>query len=83
MTHTPDYPPSPEYLARQAKRQKALDALKAKMSWTNAQFLAERDAEYVAKQRSFLGPQIIDCERDIAEDNDTEGYVRKYHTDEG
>ena len=77
------FPHSAEYLARQAARQKALDHLRDKLAWTDAQFLAERDAAYVAQERSYLGPRIASAEREMADDNDTEGYVAFYHTDEG
>lgn len=77
------FPHSPEYLARQAERQKALDLAKERRNWTDAQFLAERDAEYVAQQRGYVEPTITNIERCMLDDNDIEGYVRFYHTDEG
>lgn len=78
-----DFPHSPEYLARQVERQKVLDDLRQRLTWTDAQFLAERDATYVVQQRAFVGPQIADQERSMRDDTDEEGYIRKYHTDEG
>lgn len=83
MTHSSDFPPSPEYLARQADRQMGLDRYRARLGWTDAQFLAERDAAYVIEQRRYLGPRIDSLQREINDDSDIEGYMRKYHTDEG
>ena len=77
------FPHSKAYLARQAERQRTLDGLRARLTWTDAQWLAERDADYVAQQRGYLGPRIATCEQDMKDDPDTEGYVAKYHTDEG
>jgi len=82
-TMSDDFPHSPEYFTRQASRQKEIDRLRQRQTWTDAQFLAERDAAYVAEQRKYLGSQIADQERDMQDDNDIEGYVRKYFTDEG
>lgn len=78
-----DFPHSPEYLARQVERQKTLDAERKQLTWTDAQFLAARDAAYVAEQRGFIPYRIKSYERDMADDNDIEGYIRKYGTDEG
>lgn len=80
---TDDFPHSPEYLVRQAARQKELARLQERQAWTDAQFLAERDAAYVAQQRSYVGPQIENVKRQMQDDTDIEGYVHKYHTDEG
>lgn len=79
--HDPNYPPSPEYLARQAERQKKLDFERERRTWTDAQFLAERDAAYIAEQRSFVEPLIADIERDMMGDTDFEGYMQKYGTE--
>lgn len=77
------FPHSPEYLARQAARDKALIAERDKLLWTDAQFLAERDAAYVAEQRGYVVPRIESIEQDMRDDSDTEGYVAFYHTDVG
>ena len=77
------FPHSQAYFARQAERQRTLDGLRARLTWTDAQWLAERDADYVAQPRGYLGPRIATCEQDMKDDPDTEGYVAKYHTDEG
>lgn len=79
----PAFPHSPEYIARQASWNKALIAEREKLLWTDAQFLAERDAAYVAEQRSYVVPRIVSIEREMQDDNDTEGYVAFYHTDIG
>lgn len=80
---TKAYPDSPEYLARQAKRQIALVTARERLTWTDAEFLAERDAAYVAQQRGYAQPQVETIERDMREDTDEEGYIRFYGTDEG
>lgn len=80
---TDNFPHSPEYFERQASRQKALGALREKMTWTDAQWLAERDVAYVAQQRSHLRAGIINSEQEMKDDNDPEGYIRYYGTDEG
>ena len=80
---TTPFPHSPQYHARQAARQKEIDRLTERLGWTDAQFLAERDAAYVAEQRKYIQPQIENLQRDIRNDNDPEGYVAFYHTDEG
>lgn len=77
------FPHSPEYLARQVARDKDLIAERERLLWTDAQFLAERDAAYVAEQRKFIVPRIVNIEREMREDTDVEGYVCFYHTDEG
>ena len=76
------FPHSSAYLARQSARQAEIDCLKAKQDWTDAQFLAERDAAYVAEQRRLIPAHIETLRRDMADDPDTEGYVAFYHTDE-
>ena len=80
---TNEFPHSPAYLARQDKRQKLLDDLRQRLSWTDAQFLAERDATYVAEKRAQLPFMIAGTEREMKDDDDSEGYVAFYHTDEG
>ena len=74
---------SPEYLARQEARRTAIKVQRERLTWTDAQFLAERDAAYVAEQRGYVQPRIDNLLRDMDNDNDIEGYVRKYGTDEG
>ena len=83
MSNNNDFPHSAEYLARQAARQKALARFHEKSAWTDAQIIADRSVAYVAQERSYIGPQIANAEREMQDDPDTEGYVAKYHTDEG
>ena len=78
-----DFPHSPQYFARQAARQKAIERERARILWTDAQFLAERDAVYIAEQRELIQYKIETQERYTREDNDSEGYMAFYHTDEG
>ena len=80
---TDNFPHSPEYLARQEARRAAIKEQRERLTWTDAQFLAERDAAYMAQQRGYVQPRIDDLLRDMESDNDSEGYVRFYHTDEG
>ena len=77
------FPHSAQFLARQAARQKEIARLTERLGWTDAQFLAERDAVYVADERKCISYQIETQQRDMHDDNDTEGYVAFYHTDEG
>ena len=83
MTHNPDFPPSPAYLVRQAKRQKTLDSAYKRQAWTDLQFLDARDAVYIAEQRGFISYIITKTKQDMDNDPDSEGSVHKYHTDEG
>ena len=80
---TTPFPHSPQYFARQTARQREIDRLTERLGWTDAQFLAERDAAYVAAERKCIPYQIETQQRDMRDDNDTEGYVAFYHTDEG
>jgi hypothetical protein len=83
MTHSPDFPPSPEYLARQAAWQGKLNELLQRQKWTCRDFLDDRDAKYVEEQRRLLPYLIKDIERSMNDDGDTLGSVRHYGTDEG
>ena len=78
-----DFPHSEAYLARQAARQKDIEKLIERATWSDAQFIAERDNEYVVMERSYISPRIESIKRNIEEDNDIEGYMKKYHTEEG
>ena len=55
-----DFPHSTAYLTRQASRQKALEDLKAKLTWTDAQFIAARD------ERDALRAALAKAETDAA-----------------
>jgi hypothetical protein len=83
MTHSPDFPPSPAYLARQDERQKILDNACEQQKCTDRQILDARDETYVAEKRNFFSRVIMNVKQDMDNDSDIEGYVHKYHTDVG